>query len=636
MKQFDISLCMVVKNEQELLKNCLQSVKRFVKEMIIVDTGSIDRTKEIANEMGAIVIDHKWNGNFSEARNVGIVQATGRWILVLDADEEWGEPEEEELECLLQEEEMYAYYVKVLNYYGNTPEEEDYVTDSVCRLFRNLPHIRFQGLIHEEVTKSIKEHYSIKNIGFSNLKIYHYGYLNEMIKNKKKNERNIQLVRNAIQHHPDDLYMQYALGTEYFQQENFRKALEIYEPIINKLNVTEGYASDLLYKIVYCLKEEKEFEKALSFIQQGKTFYPDFVDLFEMEGLLLFQLDRYTDGMKTLQNCLEIGDVSHKYSTSSGAGTYRTHYLLGLVKERQGEWKQAFEHYSEAIRLEPMFATAVSRWANLSFFYFRDDSEWVSQFQLQFGQISIKSILSILMQAVRWGRSNIGLALLEKVNSSQTKIQLLYAIFLALRGEYEKAELRLLNALSEQEPSEQIYLYLWAFYYSMNKENEANDYIRLLSEKNDSYLEFYNFIVLKNKDSQVSYTIRHQSIQALLSFQGWNNILVTLLNQHYDQLPWLPSELFPMFQHAPKRILKQMIDTDRKGIEQLHYTDIIFLGWSSLKIKDYHTAYHLFQRARKLAPKRIEHVVGFRFWLQSQSFYNKSSVQSPDCLLLTF
>src|SRR5204863_5400745 len=83
-----LSLCMIVKNEERFLRNCLESVKDIVDEMVIVDTGSTDSTLDIAREYGAKVIPHVWKDDFSEARNVSLDHATGDWALWLDADEE--------------------------------------------------------------------------------------------------------------------------------------------------------------------------------------------------------------------------------------------------------------------------------------------------------------------------------------------------------------------------------------------------------------------------------------------------------------------------------------------------------------------------------------------------------------------
>src|SRR4030095_859845 len=83
-RQPKLSLCMIVKNEQRWLEDCLNSVKELVDELIIVDTGSQDSTVEIARRFGGKVCDHPLTGDFSEARNRSLGYATGDWILVLD------------------------------------------------------------------------------------------------------------------------------------------------------------------------------------------------------------------------------------------------------------------------------------------------------------------------------------------------------------------------------------------------------------------------------------------------------------------------------------------------------------------------------------------------------------------------
>ena len=83
-----LSLCMIVKNEEKLLPGCLESAKDFVDEIIIVDTGSTDKTIEIAKQYNAKIYEHPWENNFSKHRNQSISYATSDWILYLDADEE--------------------------------------------------------------------------------------------------------------------------------------------------------------------------------------------------------------------------------------------------------------------------------------------------------------------------------------------------------------------------------------------------------------------------------------------------------------------------------------------------------------------------------------------------------------------
>ena len=86
-RRADISLCMIVKDEERVLADCLQSARPFFREMIVVDTGSTDRTKQIAREHGAQVYDFPWTDSFSEARNESLKYAAGKWLFWLDADD---------------------------------------------------------------------------------------------------------------------------------------------------------------------------------------------------------------------------------------------------------------------------------------------------------------------------------------------------------------------------------------------------------------------------------------------------------------------------------------------------------------------------------------------------------------------
>ncbi len=129
-----ISLCMIVKNEEENLPQCLDSVRDVVDEIVIVDTGSTDRTIEIAESYGARVYNHPWEGSFSKARNYSLKYATCNWILILDADEELSREDAPELKELVKNSEfqMVAFIIK--NRYKNSTQEGH---AQMVRLYKN-------------------------------------------------------------------------------------------------------------------------------------------------------------------------------------------------------------------------------------------------------------------------------------------------------------------------------------------------------------------------------------------------------------------------------------------------------------------------------------------------------------------
>lgn len=179
-----LTLSMIVKNEEDVLARCLKSVKSIVGEIIIVDTGSTDKTPDIAGEFGATLLQYEWADDFCAARNFSLAHATGDWVLVLDADEVLIY-DSEQLSRLLADKQAEAYFVRVVNLLGEPPNVGTN-ENMVVRLFRNNPAYRFEGAIHEQVRPSICRAAGEQALKRAPLTVYHDGYLAENIKKKKK------------------------------------------------------------------------------------------------------------------------------------------------------------------------------------------------------------------------------------------------------------------------------------------------------------------------------------------------------------------------------------------------------------------------------------------------------------------
>lgn len=190
----DVSLCMIVKDEQRHLAACLQSAKGFVDEIVVADTGSTDRSRDIAAAFGARVIEVPWKADFAHARNAALAAASRRWVLVLDADEVISPKDREPFKSLLQEAgpKAVAYTLRTRNYTfhastvgwqandGAYPQEERglgwFPSDKV-RLFPRVAGIRFSFPVHELVEPSLRElGISIQECGVA---VHHYGKLEE-------------------------------------------------------------------------------------------------------------------------------------------------------------------------------------------------------------------------------------------------------------------------------------------------------------------------------------------------------------------------------------------------------------------------------------------------------------------------
>lgn len=204
-----ISLCMIIKNEEKYLSECLESVKNVVDEIIIVDTGSTDNSIDIAKNYGAKIFQFEWVNDFSAARNFSIEQATGDWILYLDADERLDYSSLTELKRLTSSKQKIAYNCIIRNIDSTYGHDN---SNRYPRLFPNNEGIKFSGRVHEQISSSLNEKgIELKN---SSILIIHIGYNISLEEKRKKAERNLALLiqEYSVNKLP---YIAYQLGLTY-------------------------------------------------------------------------------------------------------------------------------------------------------------------------------------------------------------------------------------------------------------------------------------------------------------------------------------------------------------------------------------------------------------------------------------
>jgi glycosyltransferase involved in cell wall biosynthesis len=202
-----LSLCTIVKNEEKNISALLDSVKDITFEQIVVDTGSTDKTVEIAEKAGASMYSFKWINDFAAAKNYAIEQAKGDWILALDADE-YFLPEDadkliEFLKKMQAEHEKWKETPAISFMLINLDDNKRAMTkSSIIRVFRNKPSIRYKGRVHEQLTIDID-----KVVHLDYINMMHTGYSQSAHKETGKGKRNIELLRSELTSSPDDLML---------------------------------------------------------------------------------------------------------------------------------------------------------------------------------------------------------------------------------------------------------------------------------------------------------------------------------------------------------------------------------------------------------------------------------------------
>jgi tetratricopeptide (TPR) repeat protein len=204
-----LSVSMIVRNEEKYLADCLESVRSVADEIIVVDTGSTDRTIEIARGFGAQVFTFEWCDDYSSARNESLRHCTGEWVLYIDADERLGAGSSAEIRRLTCESSSLAFRCSIIG--------EEWLPNGKVnnigfypRLFRRLPEFCFSGRVHEQLVHS---KYGLQyGVHASGVTIEHVGYQQPIEVIAAKCQRNIDLLKRRVREEPADPMIRYQLG----------------------------------------------------------------------------------------------------------------------------------------------------------------------------------------------------------------------------------------------------------------------------------------------------------------------------------------------------------------------------------------------------------------------------------------
>lgn len=300
-----LSICMMVKNEEKFLDKCLSHLNELMKyidsELIIVDTGSEDKTVNIAREYTNKIYYHKWNNNFSEMRNITISYAIGEWILIIDADE------------------MLIDYDDIIKFFGgeyigkyntvflnvkNLSNSKDITTYSILsspRIFRNDGEFKYEGAVHNEPI--FKE-----PCAYINSMLEHYGYVfDDSSFTERKFERTATILKNELKKAPDNMYYWYQLSVSYSIHDEKNQALNC----ANK---------------AFCIMETKIDKKNRE----------NYIYIYTQLALSYLQLDMLE---KVEEICV--------YAVEDNIKHIDVYYLLGKSRLLLGKNKEAIEAYED-------------------------------------------------------------------------------------------------------------------------------------------------------------------------------------------------------------------------------------------------------------------------------------------------
>ena len=307
-----LSACMMVKNEEEMLPACLESIKNQVDEIVIVDTGSTDRTVEIAEGFGARLFHHPWQNDFSLHRNQSISYARGQWIFIIDADEVLAPSTVRGLRdeiALADKEGIDSLVMKVENMMSRGKETT--CNDSI-RLFVNNGVIHYEGIVHNNLTGFLHP-------GASLSRIVHYGYDRGRGTAEKKFERTATLLKKQIAEDPANAAAHMYLSASYISLGMVDESLQegiIAVDLVESQDITNKTYVRAYYDVIRALILSKRYDEAEQYCRKAYDRFGDQIDILAARTMIAYEKGEWKHVLEYGNRYLEL---LGRYRNGTGA-----------------------------------------------------------------------------------------------------------------------------------------------------------------------------------------------------------------------------------------------------------------------------------------------------------------------------
>lgn len=349
-----LTVCLITRNEERFVRQCLNSVRGMAQQIVVVDTGSTDRTADIARECGAEVHAFTWIDDFSAARNAALEHATGDWVLMLDADEEVTAEGRAKLEKHLTNPGVIAWRLPLVDA-GRETEGASYVP----RLFRNAPGLHFVGRVHEQLFHSLESH--CQTFGLEHrpgeVQLLHHGYTPELMRDRNKTERNLRLLQAAIAEQPSEPQLHMYLGLELARAGRETEALERYREAFALLQalpparVSPELRESLLTQLATRLATAKQFDEITQALSSplARTGGGLTASLHYALGLACLELGQFKQAAEQMHLCLSKRKQRTLAPINSDILTAAPHHCLALCQAQLGNVSAAEKAFQRGL-----------------------------------------------------------------------------------------------------------------------------------------------------------------------------------------------------------------------------------------------------------------------------------------------
>jgi glycosyltransferase involved in cell wall biosynthesis len=348
-----LSACLIVRDEEKNLPECLDSLRPVVDEVIVVDTGSKDQTPSLAAESGARVFTFPWDEDFSNARNAALARAKGQWILVVDGDERIVWTDYHAFREPLKTHGKWGYLLTLINQYENSASEV-----LLLRLFRNHPAIRYAGIIHERVDGAIARLTGDfeGSVGYHPARIIHTGYLERARREKDKDDRDIRLLKKQIHTHPSDPFYWYKLAVHPYARKHLAqdvkealdqawKLLRAQDPKGTKYSYTPEVAAQCILSAL----GNRNFSEAVDLSRRSTALESPSPNLDFARGYCALVAGDLTDAARRLERALSHKKKPMLYAPIEGVMDFLSLTVLSEVRYLQGRVPESQRLYQRSV-----------------------------------------------------------------------------------------------------------------------------------------------------------------------------------------------------------------------------------------------------------------------------------------------
>ncbi len=350
----NISVCIIAKNEQQNIERCLKCLQPHDFEIIVVDTGSTDATREIASQYASRVYDFEWCNDFAAVKNFTISKASNEYVMVIDSDEYLESIDLERVQRLIKENPEKVGRIQRRNVFTRSNHQQENV-EWINRIF-SKENFHYEGRIHEQVAALDGQKYETYH---APVVILHSGYDLTEDERKAKAERNSTLLLQELEQlrceadrNPRNVeqipYIIYQLGKSYYMAGDYAKACEYFsEGLSFDLEPKLEYVIDMVETYGYALINSGQAEAALFF----ENIYEEFGDCADFKflmGLIYMNNEMFEEAVAEFLKATE-----YKECRNTGANSYLAFYNAGVIYECCGMLSEAREFYAKCGEYDP-------------------------------------------------------------------------------------------------------------------------------------------------------------------------------------------------------------------------------------------------------------------------------------------